>query len=310
MKSIITGGAGFIGSHLASGLLALGHEVVIVDNFSGGSEANLPKSEKLSIVNASISKFRKIAPHFKSVDYVFHHAALVSVPESAKKPLKAVKVNGMGTINVLEAARLAEVKKVVFASSAAVYGQLPGLPKKESDLLDPRSPYAVTKINGERFCEFYWRQHGLPTTSLRYFNVYGPRQNPESQYAAAIPCFISRALESKPITIYGDGEQTRDFVFVGDIVRANIAAAERQESNGAVINVCSNTEISVNQLAEKIIALTNSKSTITHAKDRPGDIKHSRGENALMAKLLGIAPKTSLDDGLSETIRYLRPTAP
>jgi len=304
-RALVTGGAGFIGSHITAALLEQGWEVIVIDDYSTGKKQNLPDSNFLTQAKESITSYKAIAPLFKGVDYVFHEAALVSVPESVASPVKAVEANTIGTLNVLEASRQAGVKKLVSASSAAVYGQLPGLPKSEESPLDPRSPYAVTKISSEHYCRMYSKEHGLPTASLRYFNVYGPRQDPSSQYAAAIPKFISQSKANKQITIFGDGKQTRDFVFVSDVVKANLLAAQEPKADGRVLNVCSNTQITIEELAMKIISLTNSKSSIAHAEERAGDVKHSRGDNSLMKRLLGFTPGTGLDEGLSQTIRWL-----
>ena len=275
MKILITGGAGFIGSHLVE-YFQNQAEVVVLDNFRSGFPQNL-NGLAYRLVEGSVTDPAAVQEAMQGVDYVFHLAAMISVPESMTCPKECVEINTQGTLNVLDAAARAKVKKLCFSSSAAVYGDNPLLPKTEQMLPEPKSPYAVTKLDGEYYCRMFTDQGWLNTACMRYFNVFGPRQDPQSQYAAAVPIFVERAIRSEPITIFGDGLQTRDFVYVKDIVAANICLAQRDELSG-VYNIANGQTITIKGLAEKIVALTNSKSKIQFAPERAGDIKHSRAD--------------------------------
>ncbi|MBS3108026.1 NAD-dependent epimerase/dehydratase family protein [Candidatus Woesearchaeota archaeon] len=300
MKILITGGAGFIGSHIAE-LLHENHEVHILDNLFTGKRENL-KDLKVFFHKADIQDFEKVNDLTKGMDYIFHLAALISVPESIKKPKETSDINIQGTINVLEAAKINNVKKVILSSSAAVYGDLPDLLKKESSRLKPKAPYAFSKLANEYFANLYNKEHNLKTCCLRYFNVYGPRQDPNSAYAAAIPTFAIKALTNKEISIYGNGKQTRDFIFVKDIARANIFAMENLEG---VYNVASGKIIEINKLVEQIIRLSNSKSKICHTDSRPGDIKDSAADISKL-KEKGFQNMTDFEQGLKETLAFYR----
>jgi len=236
------------------------------------------------------------------VDYIFHLAALVSVPESVEKPHETVDINVLGTLNVLDAARKHRVKKVVISSSAAIYGDNPTVPKLESMVTEPKSPYAITKLDAEYYAKMYASEFSVPVVCLRYFNVFGPRQNPKSQYAAAVPIFIDHAIKNQEITIYGDGEQTRDFVFVKDIVSANALAAK--SAPPGVYNIACGGKITINDLAKTIIVLTKSSSTIRYAGERAGDVKHSQAD-IHKAESFGFHPRYSLEEGLKPTVEYL-----
>ena len=237
---------------------------------------------------------------FQGIDYVFHQAAIPSVPRSTANPLASHEANITGTLNVLLAARDNGVKKVIYASSSSVYGDTPTLLKKEDMLPNPQSPYAVTKLAGEYYCQVFQEVYGLPTVCLRYFNIYGPRQDPNSQYAAVIPRFISRVSQEKPPLVFGDGEQTRDFTFIKDVVEANILAAEGNASG--IFNIGKGESISVNQLAELIIGLVGNNVEPIHEEPRPGDVRHSLADIS-KAKTFGYKPKYSLERVLKETIR-------
>ena len=238
MKVLVTGGADFIGSHIAEHFLSEGHSVTILDNLATGYRANIPKHDNITCIEGDICHPAVGANALKGIDYVFHHAALVSVPLSCLKPVDAFRINTLGTLNILQASLDAGVKKVIIASSAAIYGNNPVLPKREDMISEPASPYAISKLDCEYLARMFYNDHGLCTTCLRYFNVYGPRQDPKSAYAAAIPIFLSRARGGEDLVIYGDGGQTRDFVHVSDVVRANVAAME----HGSGISLTTNTD--------------------------------------------------------------------
>jgi UDP-glucose 4-epimerase len=298
-KYVITGGAGFIGSHIAEYLSKEGNLVTILDSLRTGFEHNLTGLD-VDFVHGDIRDENLVNEVISGADAVFHLAALVSVPESLLKIRECVEINTIGTINILEAAKNNPGCKVVLSTSAANYGNNPILPKVETMSPEPMTPYAITKLDGEYYLKMYLDQYDVPTASLRYFNVFGPRQNPESAYAAAVPIFISKALQDEPITIYGDGLQTRDFIYVKDVVRANILASQ---AGNETYNVALGHSTSVLELAEKIIKITNSKSQIKFLEERPGDIKHSRA-NPEKFNQLGFQPQYSIDQALEETIQF------
>jgi UDP-glucose 4-epimerase len=297
MNILITGGAGFIGSHLAKGWLARGANVTILDNLRTGRAENLSGLD-CKFVQGSVEDAALVAELCRGVDYVHHLAALVSVPESMENPVLTESINVIGTLNVLRGAREAGVRKVVLSSTSAVYGLADRLIHRETDLPEPLSPYAITKLAAEHYLSLFSRAYGLPTVALRYFNVYGPRQDPKSPYAAAVAIFSEKAKAGLPLKIYGDGEQTRDFVFVGDLVAANILAAEKATG---LYNVACGGRITVNDLAREIVAIAGSPSTIEYAPERAGDVKHSRGSNEKL-QALGWAPTMQLTDGLRQTM--------
>jgi UDP-glucose 4-epimerase len=300
MKILITGGAGFIGSNIVEHFHR-SDEVVVLDNLRSGFERNL-NGFRATFIRGSITDGAAVHAAAKGVDYIFHLAALVSVPESVENPRETVDINVHGTLNVLEAARAHGVKKVVISSSAAIYGDNPVVPKIESMVPEPKSPYAITKLDAEYYAKMYTNEFATPVVCLRYFNVFGPRQNPKSQYAAAVPIFIDRAIKNQDITIYGDGEQTRDFVFVKDVVAANALAA-RSSATG-VYNVACGGRITINDLARTIISLTGSTSKILHAGERAGDVKHSQADISLVSSI-GFRPQYTMAEGLKPTIDYL-----
>jgi UDP-glucose 4-epimerase len=302
MRVLITGGAGFIGSRLAKRRLAEGAETVVLDDFRTGRRENLRDCQGVELIEGSVVDRNAVARATKGVDYVHHLAAMVSVPESMEKPNECLAVNAGGTLNVLEAARNAGAKKVVLSSSAAVYGDDPTSPKSVDLKPAPKSPYAITKLDGEYYLKMYSEEFGVPTVSLRYFNVYGPMQDPKSQYAAAIPIFVSRALRGEPLTIFGDGEQTRDFVFVEDVVEANVLAAS-SEATG-VFNVATGEATTVNETVAAIKERTSSASEIVHVDERAGDVKHSLASIEETTRALGFRPKTPFAEGLRQTIDY------
>jgi len=303
-KAVVTGGAGFIGSHLAEELAKRGYHVVILDDlFSGKMDniAELLKESKADFVEGSITNIALLEKLFQGVDYVFHQAAIPSVPRSVEDPLASHEANITGTLNVLLATRDNGVRKVIYASSSSVYGDTPTLPKREDMPPNPQSPYAVTKLAGEYYCQAFQRVYGLSTVCLRYFNVYGPRQDPNSQYAAVIPRFIQRAGEGNPPIIFGDGKQTRDFIFVKDAVEANILAAEGDGSG--IFNIGKGEKLSINELAELIIKLVGNELKVVHQEPRPGDIRHSLADIS-KARGFGYKPEYCLETGLRQTIGW------
>jgi UDP-glucose 4-epimerase len=273
MKVLVTGGAGFIGSHIAEYFAEAGHTVRILDNLVTGFLRNVPQHKNVEFIQGDICDSSLVEKAASGIDYVFHEAALVSVPLSCEVPAEAFRINTLGTLNVLQACVKAGVDKFVTASSAAVYGNNPILPKSEDMYPEPASPYAISKLDGEYLARMFYEAHGLRTTCLRYFNVYGPRQDPKSPYAAVIPIFLERAKAGKDLVIYGDGLQSRDFVHIKDVVRANAAALKH--GDGQVFNVAMGKSVTVLELAENIIKLTDSSSRIVHATPRAGDVKDS-----------------------------------
>ncbi|OPX67927.1 MAG: UDP-galactose-4-epimerase [Methanoregulaceae archaeon PtaB.Bin056] len=303
MHFVVTGGAGFIGSHLCEALAHAGHHVVIIDDLSSGRMehiAPLLPSPRVSFIQDTVQDFSSLLDYFHGADGVFHLAAMVSVPRSIAHPLASHEVSLTGTLNVLLAARDTGVKRVVHASSAAVYGNLPGLPKREDMPVDPLSPYAVAKYAGERYCRVFSLLYGLQAVSLRFFNVFGPRQDPCSDYAAVIPRFIARMRAGEAPLIYGDGGQTRDFIYVKDVVTAMIQAME----SGAcgVFNVASGTETSVNELASLLSGLIGCRLDPVHCPGRPGEVRRSVADISLARTELGFSPRFSLKEGLSDTL--------
>lgn len=302
-KVVVTGGAGFIGSHIVEYWSKQNADVFVLDNLRSGFEKNLTSFENVTFVKGSITDKEAVFSVLENADYVHHLAAMISVPESVENPFECVSINVNGLLNVLEASAKHKIKKIVHSSSAAVYGDNPVSPKTVSMRPEPKSPYGITKLDGEYYLQSYLENFGLQTISLRYFNVFGPRQDPKSQYAAAIPIFVNNALQNKEIIIYGDGEQTRDFIFVKDVVAANVLAATTENVNGT-FNVACGSAISINQLVQLVLELTNSNSKILYEKKRAGDIKHSLASIEETKSKLNFQPKHDLHEGLKETINY------
>jgi UDP-glucose 4-epimerase len=303
MKTLVTGGAGFIGSHLAEEL-SKDNEVIILDNLSTGRMENikdLVKKGNVKFVKGSMTDFSLLQDIIEDVDYVFHQGAIPSVPRSIEKPSASNDANINGTLNVLMASKEAEVKKVIYASSSSVYGDAPEMPKREDMKPNPLSPYAVTKIAGEYYCKVFQEVYGLKTVSLRYFTVFGQRQDPTSEYAAVIPKFITSVLNNKPPTIYGDGEQSRDFTFVKYVVEANILAAESDATG--VFNIACGGRITINKLVDMINEILGKDVKPVYVASRAGDIKHSLADIS-RAKSFGYEPKSNFKEGLKETIRW------
>lgn len=302
-KVVITGGAGFIGSHIAEYWTSKDAEVHVIDNLRTGYMKNLEHLKDAVFHNISITDREAVFDILNDTAYVHNLAAMISVPESIEKPLECVDINVKGLLNILDACVKHKVKKIVHSSSAAVYGENPESPKEITMRPMPKSPYGITKLDGEYYLDVYRENFGLGSTSLRYFNVFGPKQDPGSQYAAAIPIFVSKALKNEPIVIYGDGDQTRDFVFVKDVVKANYLAATNLEVSG-VFNVGGGKAISINDIAQLIIKETKSSSTIKYEKERPGDIKHSLSSINKTSEKLNYYPEYDLTEGLKVTINY------
>jgi len=303
---IVTGGAGFIGSNLVRNLINK-NNVIVIDDLSTGRLENIRnfiETNKIEFIQGSITDFNLLKKVLKDIDYVFHEAAIPSVPRSIRDPITTSNVNINGTLNVLLAAKKCGVKKVIFASSSSVYGDIPTLPKQEKMISNPLSPYAIGKLTGEYFCNIFTKIYNLPTIALRYFNVYGPRQDPNSEYAAVIPKFITKILDGIPPVIYGDGHQTRDFTFIDDVISANVLAVE-SDSTG-VFNIANADRISINELALKIMRLCNKNLQIKYEKSRPGDIKHSLADIAKAKEKLKFSPNFNLDYGLKETIQWFQ----
>ena len=302
MRVLVTGGAGFIGSHIVEHFQGEA-EVRVLDNLRSGFKHNLAPFQH-EFIEGSILDRDAVRKAVQGVDYIFHLAAMISVPESMAKPIECNEINTNGTLVVLEEAAMAGVKKLVLSSSAAIYGDNPVVPKVETMFPEPKSPYAITKLDGEYYCKMFAEEGRLQTACLRYFNVFGPRQDPKSQYAAAVPIFIHRALKHEPITIYGDGEQTRDFIYVKDIAAANVYFATQSQATG-VHNVAYGNKITINDLCSTICELTGSRSEIKHGPERAGDVKHSM---AAVDKIraAGFVPQGSLAGGLKATVDFFR----
>ncbi len=302
-KVLITGGAGFIGSNLAS-KLAENNDVIILDNLSTGNMENIKEltiKDNVKFINGTIIDIELLHNCCSDVDYIFHLAALPSVPRSIKDPISSNEVNVTGTLNVLVTARDAGVKKVVFSSSSSVYGDTPTLPKREDMPLNPLSPYAITKMTGEYYCKVFQELYDLQTVSLRYFNVFGPRQNPDSQYAAVIPKFITAILNDESPVIYGDGKQSRDFSFIKHVIDANIFSCESDKTG--VFNVACGRRITINELVDLINEILGKDIKAKYIYTRPGDIKHSLADIS-KARTFGYNPEGTFRDELTEVVRW------
>jgi UDP-glucose 4-epimerase len=308
-KVVITGAAGFIGSNLAQEL-ASDNNIILIDDLSTGYLTNIEDiidKSNVTFIEGSITDLGILQKIFKGVDYVFHEAAISSVPKSIKDPIRSNEVNINGTLNVLVAAKENSVKKIVYASSSSVYGDTPTLPKTEDMLPCPLSPYAVSKLTGEYYCQVFTRNYNLSTISLRYFNVYGLRQDSSNEYAAVIPKFITNVLNDKSPVIYGAGKQTRDFVFIDDIVNANISAAE-QEATG-IFNIASGKCISINDLAKSVIKICKKNLNLVYKTPRSGDIRHSSADISKAKKKLHYEPRFNLTEGLKKTVHWFQKRA-
>ena len=302
MKYVITGGAGFIGSHIAEDL-SKNHEVIIVDNLFSGKKTNI-ESLPVELKEGSITDLPFLMEVFEGADGVFHQAAITSVPRSVKSPLPTHEVNCTGTLNVLLAARDCGVKKVVCASSSSVFGDTPVLPKVETMIPCPLSPYGISKLTGEHYARVFSELYGLQTVSLRYFNVFGPRQDPQSEYAAVIPKFITKILRHESPVIYGDGSQTRDFTFVKDVVQANIRAMESNAEG--IFNIAYQDRIDLNALAAMIMDIIGIDVPVLYDPPRPGDIHDSLADVRKAKESFGYEPQYTVRTGIEETIEWFR----
>jgi len=309
-RYLVTGGAGFIGSNLVAALAAAGERVRVLDNLSTGFSENLdgiPQQTLIERIEGDIRDAEAVAKAAAGVEVVFHEGALGSVPKSVDVPIESDSANTGGTVTVLDVARRQGVKRVVFAASSAAYGETEELPKRESMAPQALSPYAVSKLAGEMYLRVFASLYGLETLNLRYFNVFGPAQTPDGAYAAAIPRFVDRAITGKPIEIYGDGEQTRDFCFVKNTVKANLLAASTPKKlTGQVVNVAGGRRIALNALVREIARVLGREVEVDHQAPRAGDIRHSLGDISVAKELLGYDPEVKWEDGIAPTIEYLR----
>lgn len=307
--ALVTGAAGFIASHITRALVGRGYAVRAFDDLSGGMQwsriADL-REHGVTLMQGSVLDAVALAEAVRGVDVIFHHAALVSVAESVGEPLRYHQADATGTLMVLEAARKANVRRLVYASTSAAYGDDPEQPKRESMVPAPGSPYAVAKFAGECYVSAYARLHGMQTVALRYFNVFGPGQNPKSQYGAAIPNIVSRMLKGQRPTIFGDGEQTRDFCHVDNVVSANLLAAESDKAAGQAVNVGCGVAISVNQIVRSVNAITGANVEADHAPARPGEVRHSLADITAARELLGYEPVLMFEEGLRQAIEWYR----
>jgi nucleoside-diphosphate-sugar epimerase len=301
---LVTGGAGFIGSNIAEALVRRGDRVRILDDFSTGRRENLAPLSDVEVVEGDLRDPGAVRRAVSGVDGVFHEAALRSVPRSVDDPLSSNEVNVTGTLVLLLACREAHVRRLVYASSSSVYGDDPTLPKVETLATQPISPYAVSKLAAEHYCQTFARLYGLETVSLRYFNVFGPRQNPESKYSAVIPRFLAQALAGEPLEVHGDGEQSRDFTYIDNVVRGNLLAMDTPGVSGEVFNVACGTRHSLLAIADAIADFLGRKLSRTHVASRPGDVRHTLADISKAERLLGYRPVVDFATGMRRTCEY------
>jgi nucleoside-diphosphate-sugar epimerase len=307
MKALVTGGGGFIGSNLVRALLEAGHDVRVLDNFSTGYRANLEGLD-VEIVEGELRSYERVHNAVRGVDVVYHLGALGSVPRSVQDPLTSSAVNVEGTLNVLLAARDEGIRRVVFSSSTSVYGSTRELPTSEDSPPDPISPYGVAKLAAERYCISFSRVYeSFESVVLRYFNVFGPRQSPLSQYAAVVPLFVTAIDAGNPIQIHGDGEQSRDFTYVGNVVDATMLAGEQDGASGEIFNIAAGSPASVNQLADTIASILGKPVEKEFLPPRAGDIRDSWADLGKAERILGYRPTVGLEEGLRRTVEYLVP---
>lgn len=307
MNCLVTGGAGFIGSNLVKTLLDQGHVVRVLDNFSTGKRDNLgPFFDHIELVEGDIRSYHIVHEAARDIEVIFHQGALPSVPRSISDPITSNQVNVEGTLNILNAACDTGVHRVIYASSSSVYGENPALPKGEHMTPQPISPYAVSKLAGEKYCQVFARTYGLETVCLRYFNVFGPRQDPKSQYAAVVPLFIMAFFDGNRITVHGDGEQSRDFTFIENVVQANLRAATAKRASGEVCNVACNARMTLNQMLNHIRRFTETDTEIVYGSRRPGDVLHSQGDIQKARAILDYEPRISAELGLRLSVEWYR----
>lgn len=305
---LVTGGAGFIGSNIVEELLKRGQKVRVLDNFSTGKRENiLPFLGRIELIEGDIRNYRVVREAVEGVDLILHQAALPSVPRSIKDPITTNEVNVGGTLNLLNAAKNAGVKRIVYASSSSVYGNSETLPKKEDMIPEPISPYAVSKLAGEKYCKAFYEVYGLETVILRYFNIFGPRQDPTSQYSGVIAKFINAFLNNKPLTVYGDGEQSRDFTFVDDVVKANLLVANCSlNHSGEVFNVARGRRVSLNQIIKILEEIFGRDNQVIYTDPRLGDVRCSEADISKIKTKLGFEPKISFEEELEKTVGWYR----
>ncbi|MCL4296055.1 MAG: SDR family oxidoreductase [Anaerolineae bacterium] len=304
---LITGGAGFIGSNLAAELISRGERVRVLDNFATGQRPNLAAlRDKIEVIEGDIRSYHIVREAVTGVDFVLHQAALPSVPRSVRDPITTNEVNVLGTLNMLQAAKDAGVKRLVYASSSSVYGDNPELPKREIMCPRPLSPYAISKLAGEQYCQTFWRLYGFETVCLRYFNVFGPRQDPTSQYAAVIPRFITALLNQTPLTIFGDGQQSRDFTFIANVVQANLLACTAPAAAGGIFNIACGQRYTLLDLVAKLATVTGREPQLIHEQTRSGDVPHSQADISQAENILNYKPVVDLQDGLERTVDWFR----
>ncbi len=304
-RYLITGGAGFIGSNLAHALVEQGQFVRVLDNFSTGNMANLESiKDKIEIINGDIRYLNTVTEAVQKIDFILHQAALPSVPRSVVTPLESNDVNVNGTLNVLYAAKEAKVKRLVYAASSSAYGDTPTLPKVETMKPNPLSPYAVNKLTAEYYCSVFTKVYGLETVAVRYFNIFGPRQDPNSYYSAVIPKFIKMFLNEQAPVINGDGSQSRDFTYIDNVISANLLACKAPDAAGYVMNIACGERINLTELALELRSLIGAKVKATNGPERVGDIMHSLADIGLAQKLLGYKVKVPVRDGLKKTVEW------
>jgi UDP-glucose 4-epimerase len=306
-RFLVTGGAGFIGSNLVHTLLARGDSVRVLDNFSTGREVNLAAvKDRIELIRGDLTDLETVRAAVKGVEYVLHEGAIPSVPRSVDQPLESDRANVLGTLNVLVAARDAKVRRVVYAASSSAYGETPTLPKVETMVTDPLSPYAVQKLTGEHYMRVFWLNYKLETVSLRYFNVFGPRQDPKSHYAAVIPRFVNAYLDGVPATIYGDGEQSRDFCFIDNTVEANLLACTAPNVAGRVFNIACGERVSLLQVIDVLGEIFGGRIAPRHEPARAGDVKHSLADITAARQGLGYEARVKFAEGLRRTVDWYR----
>lgn len=304
-KYLVTGGAGFIGSHIATALVERGDQVVVLDNLSTGSKENLAHlGDRVTLIEGDLLDRKLLEQALGGVEVVYHQAALASVPRSVDKPLDTNAACVTGTVNLLDAARLSGVRRVIYAGSSSAYGDQPSMSKRETDLPLPLSPYAAAKLAGEFYCQAFHSTYGLETVTIRYFNVFGPRQDPNSEYSAVIPIFVTKMVKGERPTIYGDGRQSRDFTYIDNVVQGNLAAAEADQAVGKSINVACGQQFTLLQLVQAINDVLGTNIEPIFADARAGDVRESLADISLARAVLNYEPEVSFDEGLRRSIDY------
>jgi UDP-N-acetylglucosamine/UDP-N-acetyl-alpha-D-glucosaminouronate 4-epimerase len=310
VKALVTGGAGFIGSHLVTRLVRDGHEVRVLDNFSTGNRSNLAEAaDSVELVEGDIQSYERVHNAVRGCHVIAHLAALPSVPRSVQDPLTSNATNVTGTLNVLLAARDSDVGRLVYASSSSVYGANPDMPKREEQPTLPISPYAVAKLAGESYCRAFHEVFGLETVSLRFFNVFGPGQDPLSQYAAVIPRFITSLLDGKPPVVYGDGEQSRDFTYVDNVLDGVSLALSTPGNGGKAFNLATGHGVTLNELVRMLKEIIGSDVDPVYEQGRPGEVRHSQADVTRAREALGFEPAISIEEGLARTVEFFRERA-